>query len=57
MANKKQLTTKELIDFETDIFNNYSEGKIKAPVHLTGSIDGHQEDELIRIFKNIKISS
>ncbi len=54
MGNKKQITKKELIDFEANIFDNYSEGKIKAPVHLVGSIDGHQEDELIKIFKNIK---
>ena len=48
------ITKKDLIDFEIDIFDNYAEGKIKAPVHLTGSIDGHQEDALIKIFKKIK---
>ena len=44
----------DLINFEKDIFNNYSEGKIQAPVHLTGSVDGEQEEELLKIFKNIK---
>jgi len=48
------MKVKDLIDFETDIFNNYSEGKIRAPVHLTGSVDGSQERELINIFKKIK---
>ncbi len=48
------ITKQDLLDFETDIFNNYSEGKIRAPVHLTGSIDGKQEEELIKIFQKIK---
>lgn len=48
------ITKKQLIDFETDIFNNYSQGNIRAPVHLTGSVDGVQEDALINIFKKIK---
>lgn len=48
------MTPQDLIDFEKDIFDNYSEGKIKAPVHLTGSIDGKQEEKLIKIFKKIK---
>jgi len=49
-----KITKKILIDFETEIFDNYSEGKIRAPVHLTGSVDGHQEDMLIKIFKKVK---
>ena len=48
------LTKQDLINFETDIFDNYSEGKIRAPVHLTGSVNGKQEDELIKIFKRVK---
>jgi len=48
------ITKQDLWDFETDIFDNYSDGKIKAPVHLTGSEDGEQEDALINIFKKVK---
>ncbi len=48
------MNKQDLINFETDIAENYSEGKIKAPVHLTGSTDGTQEDALIEIFKKIK---
>ena len=48
------INQQDLFDFEKCIFDNYSEGKIKAPVHLTGSIGGEQEDALIEIFKNIK---
>lgn len=48
------MNKKDLIDFEKDIFDTYSIGKIKAPVHLTGSEDGTQEDALIKIFKKIK---
>ncbi len=48
------ITKKDLIDFEKDIFDTYSIGKIKAPVHLTGSESGEQEDALIKIFKDVK---
>jgi len=53
MANKR-ITKEDLIKFEKDIFDTYSIGKIKAPVHLTGSIGGEQEDALVKIFKKIK---
>ena len=36
----ERITKQDLIDFEKDIFDTYSIGKIKAPVHLTGSIKG-----------------
>lgn len=45
MINKQ-----ELIDFEKDIEQTYSEGKIMAPIHLCGG----NEDQLIEIFKEIK---
>ena len=40
---------KELISFEEDIKKIYEDGKIKAPVHLSGG----NEDQLIEIFKNV----
>ncbi len=48
------ITKQQLIDFETDIFDIYSQGKIRSPVHLVGSVDGKQEDVLLKIFKKIK---
>jgi len=48
------ITKQQLLDFEKDIADTYSEGKIMAPVHLTGSINGEQEEALIKIFKKIK---
>ena len=51
---KNKFTEQDLADFEKDIADNYSEGKIRAPVHLTGSIDRTQEKKLIDIFKEIK---
>lgn len=47
-------TKEELIAFEEWTCNTFNEGKLKSPVHLNGSIDGKQEDELIKIFENIK---
>ena len=44
------LKKKDLIDFEIDIKKLYEKGKIKAPIHLSGN----NENELIKIFKNIK---
>ena len=54
MNKEKQMTENSLIEFEKDIFDIYSEGKIEAPVHLTGSVDGRQEKALIKIFLDIK---
>lgn len=44
------LSKKELIIFEQDIKKLYEQGKIKAPIHLSGN----NENQLIKIFKNIK---
>ena len=44
------ITKNELIDFEIDIKKIYESGKIKAPIHLSGN----NEDQLIKIFKNVK---
>jgi len=38
-----------LIDFETEIKEIYEDGKISAPVHLSGG----NEDQLIEIFKDV----
>tara|TARA_Y100000592_G_scaffold55234_1_gene86927 strand:+ start:1244 stop:1888 length:645 start_codon:yes stop_codon:yes gene_type:complete len=39
-----------LIDFETEIKEIYEDGKITGPIHLSGG----NEDELIRIFKDVQ---
>lgn len=44
------MNKQDLIDFEKEVMNNYSKGKIMAPVHLSGG----NEEKLIEIFKNIK---
>ena len=43
------ITKKKLIDFELRVKKAYEDGKIRAPVHLSGQ----NEDQLIEIFKNI----
>ena len=44
---------KKLIDFELRVKKAYEDGKIKAPVHLSGN----NEDQLIEIFKTEGIKS
>lgn len=44
----------ELINFEKWCVDSFYEGKIRSPIHLSGSKDGKLEDFLIKIFKNIK---
>ena len=44
------LNKKDLINFELEIKKLYENGKIKAPIHLSGN----NEDQLIKIFKKIK---
>lgn len=48
------VTEKELIDFEADLVKRYHNGEIRSPIHLSGSIGGIQEKELIKIFKDVK---
>ena len=43
-------TKEELIQFEEEVVQMYREGKIKAPLHLSGG----NEEELIEIFKEVK---
>ena len=42
-------TPEELIQFEEEIVQMYREGKIKAPLHLSGG----NESEIIEIFKEV----
>ncbi len=48
----KIITKLDLINFEKDIKNIYNKSLIKAPIHLSGN----NEEQLIKIFKNIKKS-
>ena len=51
--NKKELDIKnKLINFEILIKSLYEEGRIKAPIHLSGN----NEDQLIQIFRKIKLT-
>ena len=51
--NKKELDIKnKLINFEILIKSLYEEGRIKAPIHLSGN----NENQLIKIFKKIKLT-
>ena len=43
------LKKQDLINFELEIKKIYEEGKIKAPIHLSGN----NEKYLIKIFKNV----
>ena len=46
------LNKQQLIKFEKKIFDEFEKGNIKGAVHLSGSVDGYQEDWLINYFKN-----
>lgn len=46
------LDKQALIDFEADLARRWELGEIKAPLHLSGG----NEDELIEIFKEIKLN-
>jgi len=52
----KTLTPTELVNFEKEIFSLYEKGKIKGVIHLSGSVDGKYEKELVKLFKEIKTS-
>lgn len=51
---KTKHTAKTLKAFEDWTVDTFNAGKLKSPVHLSGSVDGVQEKELIEIFKQIK---
>jgi len=44
------VTKEELIAFETDIAQNFNDGKIRAPIHLYSG----NEDPIIEIFKHVQ---
>lgn len=44
----------DLYEFENDIVEVYKEGRLRSPIHLSGSTDGNLEDFLIDVFKDIK---
>ena len=48
------MNKQQLIDFENWVVETYKAGKLRSPVHLSGSQDGKLEDFLIKIFKKIK---
>jgi len=48
------MNAKDLTDFETWCIETYHKKMITSPIHLSGSKDGHLEEELIKIFKTIK---
>lgn len=45
-----KMNEQDLINFEKDIADNYSQANIRGPVHLSGG----NEKQLIEIFKNVK---
>lgn len=47
------LTAQDLQDFENEIAQLYTEGKVKGPIHLRGSLDKSYENNLIQIFSKI----
>ncbi len=49
MLTKRQWTKDELIAFEKRVADAFNEGKIRAPIHLSGN----NEDQLLEIFKDI----
>lgn len=48
------LSPKELVDFEKQVVQNFNDGKIFSPIHLSGSVNNVQEKELIKIFEDVK---
>lgn len=46
-------TVKSLISFEDEVAKLFEQGKIRVPIHLSGSTDGTYEHFLINLFKKI----
>lgn len=53
---KNNWTPKKLEEFNTEIIKIYESGKIRAPIHLSGSTDGKQEEFLIKFFRDNNIN-
>jgi len=49
-------TPEKLKEFTNEIIGIYERGLIKAPIHLSGSSDGKQEETLIKLFKEFNIN-
>jgi len=49
VTNRRQWTPEELITFEKTIADDFNEGKIRAPIHLSGG----NEMQLIEIFNDV----
>jgi len=49
-----EVTQQDLIEFENKIVETYKEGKLRSPIHLSGSMDGELEVFLIDFFKKIR---
>lgn len=47
-------TKKQLYAFEEWCKKIYLEGRLRSPIHLSGSVDGNLEDFLIKTFKKIR---
>ncbi len=47
-------TPEKLKEFEKSIVELFNDGKLKSPIHLSGSKDNKQEEALIKIFKDIR---
>ena len=50
----KGTTVKQLQNFEDKVAKLFKAGKIRVPIHLSGSLDGSYERFLIDLFKGIK---
>lgn len=48
------INKQDLYDFENKIVETYKQGKLRSPIHLSGSTDGKLEDFLICFFKKVK---
>ena len=47
-------TPQKLKQFEKEVVEIFNDGQLKSPIHLSGSKDDVCENELIKIFKDIK---
>lgn len=48
-----EINKEDLYEFEKEIIETYKQGKLRSPVHLSGSTDGKLEDFLINFFKRV----
>ena len=48
------MNKEQLIQFEKNVVEWYKQGKLRSPVHLSGSVDGKEEEFLIELYRIIK---